>query len=146
MGITIRDLAEDIAQAHDITEQAARASVEVYAEQLVDLGGREAVWTTGGDLTHDAADSIRAAVAAHQETSDAGDGQGYSALTRLEEVVAEITDLRASLDDRLDVRDGLIRGALSHGVHYAALMVITDLSRSALDAIRRGGRSRNSGS
>ena len=42
----------------------------------------------------------------------------------------------------LDVRDDAIRAALAADINYADLESVTDLSRSALDAIRRSARSR----
>lgn len=49
---------------------------------------------------------------------------------------------RRSLSTILDVRDDAIRAALAADINYADLESVTDLSRSALDAIRRSARSR----
>lgn len=60
----------------------------------------------------------------------------------LAEIVADITRARGDLEALLDRRDAAIRAELAAGTPYASLMKITGLSRSALDAIRKGRRRR----
>ena len=59
-------------------------------------------------------------------------------LRALTDIVSEIEKGRALLD----WRDDLIRQHLAAGVPYRALQEATGLSRSALDTIRLGRRSR----
>jgi hypothetical protein len=60
----------------------------------------------------------------------------------LADLTAEITRARGDLEQLLDRRDATIRAELAAGTPYADLMRITGLSRSALDAIRKGRRRR----
>lgn len=60
----------------------------------------------------------------------------------LAEIIGEIARARTALDVLLDRRDAAIRAELAVGTPYADLMRITGLSRSALDAIRKGRRRR----
>lgn len=59
--ITVRDLADEMAEKHDITVQAARQGVETYLGQINEIGHTE--WAT--EMDEDAAEAIRASFAAY---------------------------------------------------------------------------------
>lgn len=77
--ITVRDLADEMAEKHDITVQAAREGVDTYVGQLVEIDGEEATIAESREvrngsgrvvgqeitLTADAAEAIRASFAAY---------------------------------------------------------------------------------
>ncbi|WP_448058733.1 hypothetical protein [Cellulomonas hominis] len=65
-----------------------------------------------------------------------------SGVAELRAVCDDLGAATARVGELRTRRDALVRQALADGAEYAALTEATGLSRSALDAIRRGRRTR----
>lgn len=130
MTITRGELAAELADSHDITNEAARQAIDAYAEQLAELDHT----TIGDELTGEQADDIRRALAA-QEAVDTGD---------LLVDVYEATEVKRAAAETATDADrewrAAIRAALASGQRVADVADAAGISRERVYQIRDGRR------
>lgn len=68
--ITTTDLADEMAERHDITRQAARDAVDTYVGQIVSLDGEDATIASTEDLRNGSGRVIGHTVTLTAETAD----------------------------------------------------------------------------